>query len=965
MSRSAAITLGALEADEDGDGAASFPTSLEGRPSDVSEQAQSVSLAGEQGASASAADPDGNLRGDTDFQPALDADPPPGEPPAGAGGSAGDASLSRHATGGTTDNSGFLADTGTDSTPAAGGGGGESQAAAPVDVERGFGGLAADMAAWVDEEDESWATSGAPERVGGAEERTPHAGFDLQVGMQPEPEPEPEPDPGPQTQPDPQAAGTFELEQQSVSNPLALGTDDVEAPPVDDMVPPPPDMPPPDMPPTDMPPPDMPPPPPTDALPPPHTESPRRRESPARRRASARGGQQVVQVTVPDGAYPGCRLEVQLPDGSTLSVMVPEGAEAGSVVQATIPTAGQAPPGAPASTQPAPPQQPVDGDEQGSEPPPPSDLIDWEVFSQRRQHLGVGLSVIGAVLLCLSVLHFMEHEQLLKENAPADSVGCTGDPCITDDQRSRQASPAVITGETNPSCDPRCVEFNHYKQSKEVQELKGDGDTMFEWGVVLCMLAAPLVLGMREFTKALIGSCCCCCIDMSTFLTQSETCSMLFIRILVMDWVVVFFTKDGDAGYWQFCVFAGAMLHLLFSCAAVVMSRSNHARAPARPAPSSTQTDAPAAASAQADDDVQDQAVAPPAVTRTAPSLLRCGKCAEIFGLPPGTPADAAARCPHCSTVNRQPPTFSEKHARLQARLCHLRAALQRQRRSRHGTKLRLRITRENVLGDSFSHLRGVDGSLVASLPLSVQFDGEEGLDQGGVTREWMFLLMQAVLDPQVALFSTSNENYVYQINSSSHINPEHLDYFNFLGKLLAKCVCDGITTPFSHFTPDVYNVLLQRPTYFSDLQVIDSDIYRSLQWILDNSVEDLGLTFVVDEDDFGMIRQVDLKEGGKDIKVTEENKKEFVELKAKYTMVDRKMEQLTSVRGLPTLALAGSCSGVERSNRLSLELATVPRTLVSLWKGLSLVCAASRVMTMVALLCSFCVLPNLIAHVV
>ena len=51
MSRSAAITLGALEADEDGDGAASFPTSLEGRPSDVSEQAQSVSLAGEQGAS--------------------------------------------------------------------------------------------------------------------------------------------------------------------------------------------------------------------------------------------------------------------------------------------------------------------------------------------------------------------------------------------------------------------------------------------------------------------------------------------------------------------------------------------------------------------------------------------------------------------------------------------------------------------------------------------------------------------------------------------------------------------------------------------------------------------------------------------------------------------------------------------------------------------------------------------------
>ena len=130
----------------------------------------------------------------------------------------------------------------------------------------------------------------------------------------------------------------------------------------------------------------------------------------------------------------------------------------------------------------------------------------------------------------------------------------------------------------------------------------------------------------------------------------------------------------------------------------------------------------------------------------------------------------------------------------------------------------------------------------------------------------------------------------------------------------MAKCICDGITTPFSHFTPDVYNVLLQRPTYFSDLQVIDADIYRSLQWILENNVEDLGLTFVADEEEFGMIRQVALMEGGKDIKVTEENKREFVELKAKYTMVDRKIEQLKAVsemRCLSPFHLHASCRAV------------------------------------------------------
>jgi hypothetical protein len=121
------------------------------------------------------------------------------------------------------------------------------------------------------------------------------------------------------------------------------------------------------------------------------------------------------------------------------------------------------------------------------------------------------------------------------------------------------------------------------------------------------------------------------------------------------------------------------------------------------------------------------------------PSLLRCGNCAEIFGLPPNTPADAAARCPLCQTVNRQPPSFADKHQRLQKRLQHMRLVLQHQRRTRTAQKLRLRISRNNVLGDSFSQLRSVQGSMLASLPLAITFDGEEGIDQGGVTRDWMY----------------------------------------------------------------------------------------------------------------------------------------------------------------------------------------------------------------------------------
>jgi hypothetical protein len=76
------------------------------------------------------------------------------------------------------------------------------------------------------------------------------------------------------------------------------------------------------------------------------------------------------------------------------------------------------------------------------------------------------------------------------------------------------------------------------------------------------------------------------------------------------------------------------------------------------------------------------------------------------------------------------------------------------------------RVKRDNVLGDTFHQLRQVPGAVLASIPLSVTFDGEAGIDLGGVTRDWMYLALQALLDPQVALFTGCEGNYVYQVSA-------------------------------------------------------------------------------------------------------------------------------------------------------------------------------------------------------
>ena len=61
-------------------------------------------------------------------------------------------------------------------------------------------------------------------------------------------------------------------------------------------------------------------------------------------------------------------------------------------------------------------------------------------------------------------------------------------------------------------------------------------------------------------------------------------------------------------------------------------------------------------------------------------------------------------------------------------------------------------------------------------------------------------------------------------------------------------------------------------------LSIQDSEYYNSLKWILENDPTDLDLYFTVDEELFGQTKVNELKPGGTDIQVTDENKKEYIQ---------------------------------------------------------------------------------------
>jgi len=84
--------------------------------------------------------------------------------------------------------------------------------------------------------------------------------------------------------------------------------------------------------------------------------------------------------------------------------------------------------------------------------------------------------------------------------------------------------------------------------------------------------------------------------------------------------------------------------------------------------------------------------------------------------------------------------------------------------------QFKLRVRRRHIFEDSFQQVlvpRAKADVLKASL--WVEFDGESGLDYGGLAREWFFLLSKEMFNPYYGFFEYSAiDNYTLQINPYS-----------------------------------------------------------------------------------------------------------------------------------------------------------------------------------------------------
>lgn len=203
-----------------------------------------------------------------------------------------------------------------------------------------------------------------------------------------------------------------------------------------------------------------------------------------------------------------------------------------------------------------------------------------------------------------------------------------------------------------------------------------------------------------------------------------------------------------------------------------------------------------------------------------------------------------------------------------------------------------IKVRRDHIFEDSYQEImRQTPEDLKKRL--MIKFDGEEGLDYGGVSREFFFLLSHDMFNPFYCLFEySSHDNYTLQINPNSGINPEHLNYFKFIGRVVGLGVFHRRFLD-AFFVGALYKMMLRKKVVLQDMEGVDAEFYRSLKWICDNDITDiLDLTFSAEDERFGEIVEVDLKPGGTQIEVTEENKHEYVELISEWKISKRVEEQ-------------------------------------------------------------------------
>ena len=161
-----------------------------------------------------------------------------------------------------------------------------------------------------------------------------------------------------------------------------------------------------------------------------------------------------------------------------------------------------------------------------------------------------------------------------------------------------------------------------------------------------------------------------------------------------------------------------------------------------------------------------------------------------------------------------------------------------------------IEVRRENLIEDALNILSKVGMNFKKEI--KVKFINEEGIDSGGVRKEFFQLIVKQIFDPDYSMFHYNDETRTYWFNSDTF---EPRIKFELIGFILGLALYNSVILDV-HFPRAIYKKLLGYKLDFSDFVDFSPSISQSLKFILAYKNPDLQevmtFSFSIDVDTYG-----------------------------------------------------------------------------------------------------------------
>lgn len=226
----------------------------------------------------------------------------------------------------------------------------------------------------------------------------------------------------------------------------------------------------------------------------------------------------------------------------------------------------------------------------------------------------------------------------------------------------------------------------------------------------------------------------------------------------------------------------------------------------------------------------------------------------------------------------------------------HLVMAMLPEPQEDHDERHEIVVHRSQLLVDSFEPLAYAEADVLQG-GISVEFATEEATGPG-VLREWFSLICREIFNPANALFlCCPNDRRRFFPNPASGVNPGHLSYFKFCGRVIGLALMHRVQIDMV-LARTFFKQLAGLSISWEDTQDADPYLYSSCKKILEMDPdlldEDLlGLTFVTEVEELGSRKVMELCPGGRDLVVNSKNRHQYVKLLIQCHFVTPVAEQI------------------------------------------------------------------------